>query len=100
MRESRMEGGVKDSFLRMWLLSWVLKADSEFRVAEGGEKGHPRWRDLGFSLLTCVLPSPGGRDRAGRPLLLVSTTEGAWEALWCTTSEVTKLLSYLCTVPR
>ncbi|GAB5569206.1 rho guanine nucleotide exchange factor 40 isoform X1 [Prionailurus iriomotensis] len=42
----------------------------------------------------------GGRDRAGRRLLLVSTTEGAWEAPWCTASEVTKLLSYLCTVPR
>ncbi|XP_054323792.1 uncharacterized protein KIAA1755 homolog isoform X2 [Pongo pygmaeus] len=42
----------------------------------------------------------GGRDRAGRPLLLVSTTEGAWEAPWCTVSEVTKLLSYLCTIPR
>ncbi|KAK2109968.1 hypothetical protein P7K49_009714 [Saguinus oedipus] len=42
----------------------------------------------------------GGRDRAGRPLLLVSTTEGAWEAPWCTASEVTKLLSYLCAIPR
>ncbi|XP_045837757.1 uncharacterized protein KIAA1755 homolog isoform X2 [Meles meles] len=49
------------------------------------------------SRIACL---PGGRDRAGRPLLLVSTTEGAWEAPWCTTSEVTKLLSYLCTVPR
>lgn len=36
----------------------------------------------------------------GRPLLLVSTTPEAWEAPWCTVSEVTKLLSYLCTVPR
>ncbi|KAB1262355.1 hypothetical protein Cadr_000021164 [Camelus dromedarius] len=41
-----------------------------------------------------------GRDRAGRPLLLVSTTKGPWEAPWCTASEVTKLFSYLCTVPR
>ncbi|VCW97543.1 unnamed protein product, partial [Gulo gulo] len=49
------------------------------------------------SRIACL---PGGRDRAGRPLLLVSTTEGAWEAPWCTTSEVTKLLSYLCTVSR
>ncbi|XP_070445295.1 uncharacterized protein KIAA1755 homolog isoform X4 [Equus przewalskii] len=43
---------------------------------------------------------PGGRDKAGRPLLLMSTTQGAWEAPWCTASEVTKLLSYLCTVSR
>ncbi|XP_070342016.1 uncharacterized protein KIAA1755 homolog isoform X2 [Equus asinus] len=43
---------------------------------------------------------PGGRDKAGRPLLLMSTTQGDWEAPWCTASEVTKLLSYLCTVPR
>ncbi|XP_034802863.1 uncharacterized protein KIAA1755 homolog isoform X2 [Pan paniscus] len=49
------------------------------------------------SRIACL---PGGRDRAGRPLLLVSTTEGAWEAPWCTVSEVTKLLSYLCTIPR
>ncbi|KAM5245887.1 uncharacterized protein KIAA1755 homolog [Ctenodactylus gundi] len=42
---------------------------------------------------------PGSRDREGRPLLLVST-EGAWEAPWCTVSEVTQLLSYLCSVPR
>lgn len=53
-----------------------------------------------FSLQMCVLSLPGGRDRAGRPLLLLSTTQGAWEAPWCTASEVTKLLSYLCTVPR
>ncbi|KAB1262357.1 hypothetical protein Cadr_000021164 [Camelus dromedarius] len=49
------------------------------------------------SRIACL---PGGRDRAGRPLLLVSTTKGPWEAPWCTASEVTKLFSYLCTVPR
>ncbi|XP_036275020.1 uncharacterized protein KIAA1755 homolog [Pipistrellus kuhlii] len=49
------------------------------------------------SRIACL---PGGRDRAGRPLLLLSTTQKAWEAPWCTASEVTKLLSYLCTVPR
>ncbi|XP_059562107.1 uncharacterized protein KIAA1755 homolog [Myotis daubentonii] len=49
------------------------------------------------SRIACL---PGGRDRAGRPLLLVSTPQGAWEAPWCTASEVTKLLAYLCTVPR
>ncbi|XP_077635011.1 uncharacterized protein KIAA1755 homolog [Crocuta crocuta] len=49
------------------------------------------------SRIACL---PGGRDRAGRRLLLVSTAEGAWEAPWCTVSEVTKLLSYLCAVPR
>lgn len=53
-----------------------------------------------FSLHMCILSPPGGRDRAGRPLLLVSTPQGAWEAPWCTASEVTKLLSFLCTVPR
>lgn len=49
------------------------------------------------SKIACL---PGGRDREGRPLLLVSTTQEAWETPWCTASEVTKLLSYLCTVPR
>lgn len=36
----------------------------------------------------------------GRPLLLVSTAEEAWEAPWCTASEAAELLSYLCSVPR
>ncbi|XP_037668075.1 uncharacterized protein KIAA1755 homolog [Choloepus didactylus] len=49
------------------------------------------------SRIACL---PGGRDRAGRPLLLVSTDEVAWEAPWCLASEVTKLLSYLCTISR
>ncbi|KAM6147844.1 uncharacterized protein KIAA1755 homolog [Erethizon dorsatum] len=49
------------------------------------------------SRIACL---PGGRDRAGRPLLLVSTAEEAWKAPWCTASEVTKLLSYLCSIPR
>ncbi|XP_066093080.1 uncharacterized protein KIAA1755 homolog isoform X1 [Saccopteryx bilineata] len=53
--------------------------------------------EIVHSRIACL---PGGRDRAGRPLLLVSTTQGAWEAPWCTASELTKLLSYLCTVPR
>ncbi|XP_075384874.1 uncharacterized protein KIAA1755 homolog [Tenrec ecaudatus] len=43
---------------------------------------------------------PGGRDRAGRPLLLLSANEGTREAPWCSVSQVTKLLSYLCTIPR
>ncbi|XP_054430119.1 uncharacterized protein KIAA1755 homolog [Pteronotus mesoamericanus] len=49
------------------------------------------------SRIACL---PGGRDREGRPLLLVSTSQGAWETPWCTASEVTKLLCYLYTVPR
>uniref|UniRef100_A0A8C2VZU6 KIAA1755 n=1 Tax=Chinchilla lanigera TaxID=34839 RepID=A0A8C2VZU6_CHILA len=49
------------------------------------------------SRIACL---PGGRDRAGRPLLLVSTAEEAWKAPWCTALEVTKLLSYLCSIPR
>ncbi|KAM6163846.1 uncharacterized protein KIAA1755 homolog [Rhynchocyon petersi] len=49
------------------------------------------------SRIACL---PGGRDRAGRPLLLVSTNEGPWEEPWCSVSEVTKLLSYLCAIPR
>ncbi|XP_004631057.1 uncharacterized protein KIAA1755 homolog [Octodon degus] len=49
------------------------------------------------SRIACL---PGSRDRAGRPLLLVSTAEEAWKAPWCTASEVTKLLSYLCGIPR
>lgn len=61
----------------------------------------PRVRALpNFSLLKCALSPPGSRDRKGRPLLLVSTTEGAWETPGCTASEVTKLLSYLCGIPR
>lgn len=103
------------NFLRRWLLSWVWK-DEEFRVHRG-RKGHfisgRGTRDLEateqvlvetfplkFSLHTCILSPPGGRDKVGRPLLLVSTIQEAWEAPWCTVSEVTKLLSYLCTVPR
>ncbi|XP_022448141.1 uncharacterized protein KIAA1755 homolog isoform X3 [Delphinapterus leucas] len=53
--------------------------------------------EIFHSRIACL---PGGRDRAGRPLLLVSTTKGPWEAPWCTASEVTKLFSYLCTIPR
>ncbi|ELK04178.1 hypothetical protein PAL_GLEAN10024321 [Pteropus alecto] len=53
--------------------------------------------EIVHSRIACL---PGGRDKVGRPLLLVSTTQEAWEAPWCTVSEVTKLLSYLCTVPR
>lgn len=125
-RESPEEGeatsvlrrGSRIHFLRRWLLSWVWK-DEEFRVHRG-RKGHftlerkgRGTRDLEateqvleetvppkFSLRICVLSPPGGRDKVGRPLLLVSTIQEAWEAPWCTVSEVTKLLSYLCTVPR
>ncbi|KAM7125312.1 uncharacterized protein KIAA1755 homolog isoform 1-T1 [Molossus nigricans] len=61
----------------------------------------PRIRALSVEVLhSGIACLPGGRDREGRPLLLVPTTQGAWEAPWCTASEVTKLLSYLCTVPR
>ncbi|XP_076786262.1 uncharacterized protein KIAA1755 homolog isoform X3 [Arvicanthis niloticus] len=61
----------------------------------------PRIGTLGVKLLhSRIACLPGGRDKVGRPLLLVSTTEEAWEAPWCTASEVTKLLSYLCSVPR
>ncbi|XP_012977949.1 uncharacterized protein KIAA1755 homolog isoform X2 [Mesocricetus auratus] len=49
------------------------------------------------SRIACV---PGGRDRVGRPLLLVSTMHEAWKVPWCTALEVTELLSYLCSVPR
>ncbi|XP_048205134.1 uncharacterized protein KIAA1755 homolog isoform X2 [Perognathus longimembris pacificus] len=49
-----------------------------------------------YSRIACL---PGGRDRAGRPLLLLST-QGDWEAPWCQVSELTKLLSYLCSIPR
>uniref|UniRef100_A0A8C0WTI9 KIAA1755 n=1 Tax=Castor canadensis TaxID=51338 RepID=A0A8C0WTI9_CASCN len=63
---------------------------SRFRVESLGA-------ELLHSRTACL---PGGRDRVGRPLLLVSTTAGAWEAPWCTASEVTQLLLYLCTIPR
>ncbi|XP_037351110.1 uncharacterized protein KIAA1755 homolog [Talpa occidentalis] len=53
--------------------------------------------ELLHSRIACL---PGCQDRTGRPLLLVSTKEEAWEAPWCTPPEVTKLLSYLCTIPR
>ncbi|XP_007932937.1 LOW QUALITY PROTEIN: uncharacterized protein KIAA1755 homolog [Orycteropus afer afer] len=53
--------------------------------------------EICHSRIACL---PGGRDRAGRPLLLVSAKEGSWDAPWCSVSEVTKLLSYLCTIPR
>lgn len=61
----------------------------------------PRIGSLGVKLLhSGIACLPGGRDRVGRPLLLVSTKEEAWEAPWCTALEVTELLSYLCSVPR
>uniref|UniRef100_A0A8C3YIW9 KIAA1755 n=1 Tax=Catagonus wagneri TaxID=51154 RepID=A0A8C3YIW9_9CETA len=61
----------------------------------------PRIGALSVELLRSSIASlPGGRDRAGRPLLLVSTTGGFWEAPWCTASEVAKLFSYLCGIPR
>ncbi|XP_037020569.2 uncharacterized protein KIAA1755 homolog isoform X1 [Artibeus jamaicensis] len=53
--------------------------------------------EIVHSRIACL---PGGRDRAGRPLLLLSVTQEAWEAPWCRASEVSKLLCYLCTVPR
>ncbi|XP_042550588.1 uncharacterized protein KIAA1755 homolog [Dipodomys spectabilis] len=53
--------------------------------------------ELLHSRIACL---PGGRDRAGRPLLLLSTTEGDWEAPWCQASALTQLLSFLCSVPR
>ncbi|CAO2577964.1 Uncharacterized protein KIAA1755 homolog [Lemmus lemmus] len=61
----------------------------------------PRIGTLGVKLLhSGIVCLPGGRDRVGRPLLLVSTMEEAWEAPWCTALEVTELLTYLCSVPR
>ncbi|XP_050999657.1 uncharacterized protein KIAA1755 homolog [Acomys russatus] len=61
----------------------------------------PRIGTLGVTLLhSRIACLPGGRDRVGRPLLLVSTKEEAWEAPWCTALEVTELLSYLFSVPR
>ncbi|XP_055977878.1 uncharacterized protein KIAA1755 homolog [Sorex fumeus] len=66
----------------------------------------PPGSELGIKALSAEILSsriaclPGGRDRQGRPLLLISAMAGAWDAPWCTVSEVTKLLSYLCTVPR
>lgn len=61
----------------------------------------PRIVTLGVKLLhSRIACLPGGRDKVGRPLLLVSTAEEAWEAPWCTASEVAELLSYLCSVPR
>ncbi|XP_052040112.1 uncharacterized protein KIAA1755 homolog isoform X2 [Apodemus sylvaticus] len=61
----------------------------------------PRIETLGVKLLhSRIACLPGGRDKVGRPLLLVSTSEEAWEAPWCTASEVAELLSYLCSVPR
>ncbi|CAH6776882.1 D630003M21Rik [Phodopus roborovskii] len=61
----------------------------------------PRIGTLGVKLLhSRIACLPGGRDRAGRPLLLMSTMQEAWDAPWCSTLEVTELLSYLCSVPR
>ncbi|XP_012583852.1 PREDICTED: uncharacterized protein KIAA1755 homolog isoform X2 [Condylura cristata] len=53
--------------------------------------------ELLHSGIACL---PGCRDRTGRPLLLVSTKEEVWEAPWCSPPQVTKLLSYLCAIPR
>uniref|UniRef100_F6TFN3 KIAA1755 ortholog n=1 Tax=Monodelphis domestica TaxID=13616 RepID=F6TFN3_MONDO len=51
-------------------------------------------------LLSGIACLPGSQDKTGRPLLQVTTSGSAWDAPWCSAREVTKLLIYLCSIPR
>ncbi|XP_043836378.1 uncharacterized protein KIAA1755 homolog isoform X2 [Dromiciops gliroides] len=51
-------------------------------------------------LLSAIACLPGSQDKAGRRLLQVTTSGSAWDAPWCSAREVTKLLIYLCSIPR
>ncbi|XP_074068008.1 uncharacterized protein KIAA1755 homolog isoform X2 [Macrotis lagotis] len=51
-------------------------------------------------LLSGIACLPGNQDKTGRHLLQVTAGGSAWDAPWCSAREVTKLLIYLCSIPR
>ncbi|XP_074868242.1 uncharacterized protein KIAA1755 homolog [Carettochelys insculpta] len=53
--------------------------------------------ELLHSGIACL---PGSRDKLGRALLQVNTSSRAWEAPWCSATEVAHLFRYLCSIPR
>ncbi|XP_058706916.1 uncharacterized protein KIAA1755 homolog isoform X1 [Poecile atricapillus] len=61
----------------------------------------PAWQDLHAGLLRSgIICLPGSSDRLGRALLLVTTSGSAWRAAWCSAAELTRLILYLCSLPR
>ncbi|XP_048353919.1 uncharacterized protein KIAA1755-like [Sphaerodactylus townsendi] len=60
-----------------------------------------QWEVLRPELLSSGIAClPGSTDRLGRPILQISTSNPAWQAPWCSAQEVTKLLFFLCSLPR
>ncbi|XP_068919607.1 uncharacterized protein KIAA1755 homolog [Petaurus breviceps papuanus] len=53
--------------------------------------------EIFLSGIACL---PGSQDKTGRHLLQVTTSGSAWDSPWCSAREVTKLLIYLCSIPR
>ncbi|XP_072487665.1 uncharacterized protein KIAA1755 homolog [Notamacropus eugenii] len=53
--------------------------------------------EIFLSGIACL---PGSQDKTGRRLLQVTTRGSAWDAPWCSARELTKLLIYLCSIPR
>ncbi|XP_074148817.1 uncharacterized protein KIAA1755 homolog [Sminthopsis crassicaudata] len=51
-------------------------------------------------LLSGIACLPGSQDKTGKRLLQVTASGSAWDAPWCSARDVTKLLIYLCSIPR
>ncbi|XP_018093882.1 pleckstrin homology domain-containing family G member 4B-like [Xenopus laevis] len=50
-----------------------------------------------YSGIACL---PGSRDKLGRAVIQVTTDSTSWDAPWCSTREVARLLLYLCSISR
>eukprot|EP00079_Xenopus_tropicalis_P009144 XP_002932909.2 PREDICTED: uncharacterized protein KIAA1755 homolog [Xenopus tropicalis] len=50
-----------------------------------------------YSGIACL---PGSRDKLGRAVIQMTTDSSSWDAPWCSTREVARLLLYLCSVAR
>ncbi|XP_062444963.1 uncharacterized protein KIAA1755 homolog isoform X2 [Rhea pennata] len=70
----------------------------------GRERGAPRppaWQELHAGLLRSgVVRLPGSTDKLGHAIIQVTTSSTAWEAAWCSASELARLVLYLCSLPR
>ncbi|KAM9218824.1 uncharacterized protein KIAA1755 homolog [Leptosomus discolor] len=61
----------------------------------------PAWQDLHPGLLQSgIVCLPGSSDRLGRALLQVTTSGSAWGAAWCSAAKLSRLILYLCSLPR
>ncbi|KAJ6655538.1 hypothetical protein lerEdw1_005009 [Lerista edwardsae] len=59
------------------------------------------WELLSPDLLSSgVVCLPGNTDKLGRRVIQVSTGSRAWQAPWCSATDVTQLLLCLCSIPR